>query len=49
MSHWQTHLNPTPHGPNLQTLGGVRLGPTRGINLCFLYEDQDSTKYVKFG
>jgi hypothetical protein len=35
--------------PISKTLGGAYLGPTRGTNLCFLYEDQDSTKYVRFG
>jgi hypothetical protein len=43
------HFCPTPLGPNLQTLGGIRLGLIKGTNLCFLYEDKNSNKYARFG
>jgi hypothetical protein len=45
--HWHIHLSPIPIGLNLQALGGVYLGPTKGRNLCFMYEDQEIKKCVR--
>ncbi len=45
--HWYTHLSPIPLGGNLQTFEGVHSSPTRGTNLCFLYEDQEIKKCVR--
>ncbi len=45
--HCCTHLSPIPLVLNLLALGGVHLGPTKGMNMCFLYEDQEIKKCVR--
>jgi len=45
--HWCTHFSPIPRSPNLQAFEGVHLGPSRGTNMCFLYEDQEIKKCVR--
>lgn len=41
--------SPILPSPNLQGFNSVCLGPMRGTNMCFLYEDQDINKCVRFG
>ncbi len=43
------HHDLNPPSPNLQHVGGVLFGPTRGTNLNFLYFAQLLSKYDKLG
>jgi hypothetical protein len=45
--HWCIHLSPIPPNPNLQTLECVHSSPTRSMNMCFIYKNQEIKKCVK--
>jgi len=45
--HWCTHLSFIPPGFNFQAFEHLNLGPIRSINLCFLYENQETKKCVR--
>jgi hypothetical protein len=47
--HMYIHDGPTPPGPNLQQVRGVRFGLIRDVPFSFLYTNQEIKKFVKYG